>query len=460
MNPATTAEAKLIETHQPPNPAVRAIASVSLYRVVWRWHFYAGIIVSPVLLVVAVTGALYTFRSEIEDYAHSNLRFVSPTAARLGARAQLDAAQAVYPGQIPAALELSADPARTTVVRFGQAKRKTGINVYVDPYRGVVVGSVVPGEPDGLATFFDTTLKLHRQLFLGTTGRLVVELCVGWTVILLASGLYLWWPKKAGQTLGVWRPRLLAKPYIILRDLHSVAGFYMLVPAFIIVVTGLFYALVWGEAFYQVTRDHSRPALSPAAVKPDLAKIRDRPPLSLDRIETLARARYPGRNLEIAMPREPGGGYTIRAGNDYNRSYGPFVSAQFTLDPVDGSVLTHKTLAEDERYWWHGWVYPLHVGSILGPASKVLWLVASLILAALPVTGLWMWLVRRPIGRTGFPRRPDRPIPRGLILTIVILALAMPVVGASIFLIVGGERLFAVLARIPIQKAPLLRIKG
>jgi uncharacterized iron-regulated membrane protein len=460
VNPATELETNLTKAQAPPKPAGRAIASTSLYRVVWRWHFYAGVIVSPVLLVVSVTGALYTFRSEIEDYAHSNLRFVSPTASRLSAQSQLDAAQAVQPGQIPAALELSADPARTTVVRFGQGKSKAGINVHVDPYRGVVVGSVVPGEPDDLATFFDATLKLHRQLFLGTTGRLVVELCVGWTIILLASGLYLWWPKKIGQALGVWRPRLRAKPYVILRDLHSVAGFYMLVPAFIIAVTGLFYALVWGEAFYQVTRDRTHPARSPAGAKPDLAKIRDRPALSLDRIETLASARYPGRNIEIAMPREPGGGYAIRAGNDYNRSYGPFVSAQFTLDPVDGTVLNHKTLAEDERYWWHGWVYPLHVGSILGPATKAIWLLASLILAALPVTGLWMWLVRRPIGRTGFPRRPGQPIPRGLILTIVILALAMPVVGASIFLIVGGERLFAVLARIPIQKAPLLRIKG
>lgn len=36
------------------------------YRAVWRWHFYAGLLVLPVLCLMALTGALYLFKDEID----------------------------------------------------------------------------------------------------------------------------------------------------------------------------------------------------------------------------------------------------------------------------------------------------------------------------------------------------------------------------------------------------------
>jgi hypothetical protein len=33
-----------------------------LYRAVWRWHFYAGLIAIPFLISLAVTGGLYLFK--------------------------------------------------------------------------------------------------------------------------------------------------------------------------------------------------------------------------------------------------------------------------------------------------------------------------------------------------------------------------------------------------------------
>jgi len=451
VNPETTTGAAPPTAEPRQETSKRPAASGSLYRVVWRWHFYAGVLVAPVLLVVAVTGALYVFRAEIEDYLHARLRFVAPGPHRLKAQALVDAARAAHPGQTPAGLELPADPRRSAAVRFGGPRREGGVTAYVDPYRGRVLGSAGDGVTDGPAAFFDAVLLIHRQLFIGTTGRVVVELTVGWTVVLLITGLYLWWPKRPAQTLGVWRPRWRAKPYTVLRDLHSVFGFYLLAPAFVIVVTGLFYSLVWGEAFYLATHGATGGAASksvaPRAEKAAPEDAPEGPTLSLDRVEELARARYPDRNLSIALADKPGRGVEVRAGNDFNNSYGPYVSAQFEIDRVDGTVRSHKTLAEDDRYWWHGWVYPLHVGSVWGPATKVVWLLACLVLAALPVTGLWMWLVRRPSGRTGFPRRPERPLPLGLLASIVALGMLLPVVGASMILIVTGEYLVSLTRR-------------
>ncbi|QDV33021.1 PepSY-associated TM helix [Tautonia plasticadhaerens] len=433
-----------------------AAPSGSLYRMIWRWHFYAGILVAPTLLVVTITGALYIFRSEIENLAHADLRFVAPAGERAGAQAQVDAAVEAFPGRPPASIELPADPGRSSVVRLGEGRG--ALAVHVDPFRARPLGAIDPDRPGWTEAFFTTVLKIHRELLAGWPGRLVVELTVGWTILLLATGLYLWWPRRGGGPAGVWWARFRAKPYTVLRDLHTVLGFYLLAPVAVIAVSGLFYCLVWGEAFHRATR--GRPEASGGGTPSTSAAVRGdpdptpMPALSLDRIEALARARYPDRNLFITLP-EPGSRtFSLSAGNDYDNSYGPFVSARFELDRRDGRMVSHSTLAEDERYWWHGWAYPLHVGSVLGPTTKVIWLVACLVLAAMPVTGLWMWWIRRPAGRAGFPRRPDRPVPRGLVAAIAALSLLLPVVGASILLILTGEAIVGVVRRALARQSP------
>ncbi|RYY51963.1 MAG: PepSY domain-containing protein, partial [Comamonadaceae bacterium] len=41
-------------------PGALAASPVSgLYRRVWRWHFYAGLVCLPFLALLALTGALY-----------------------------------------------------------------------------------------------------------------------------------------------------------------------------------------------------------------------------------------------------------------------------------------------------------------------------------------------------------------------------------------------------------------
>ncbi|MGX1801745.1 PepSY domain-containing protein, partial [Brevundimonas naejangsanensis] len=32
------------------------------YRAVWRWHFYAGVLVMPFLMLLTLTGGLYLFK--------------------------------------------------------------------------------------------------------------------------------------------------------------------------------------------------------------------------------------------------------------------------------------------------------------------------------------------------------------------------------------------------------------
>ena len=64
----------------------------------------------------------------------------------------------------------------------------------------------------------------------GVTTKLsatVVELVTCWTIVLVISGVYLWWPRRRERVWGTFLPRLRRHPYVALRDLHAVSGFYV-----------------------------------------------------------------------------------------------------------------------------------------------------------------------------------------------------------------------------------------
>ena len=267
-----------------PPDAELSNAGSRLYRVVWRWHFYAGMIVAPVLIVVAATGALYIFKDELERLVYPQIMVVESTGQRVSYQAQMEAVRAaVPPGARFAQLLVNDDPTRATSFAVFSTKFE---NAYVDPYSGKYLGSI------DLKGFFDVVLTIHRQLFIGTTGRIVVELVTCWTVVLLVTGTYLWWPRKSSQVWGVWLPRLRKHPYVILRDLHSVGGIYVAAIALVIALTGLMYTYAWGGGFNYVAQKTDTYELF---TKPTLCTS---PPeakdLPIDRIVEVAREEMPG----------------------------------------------------------------------------------------------------------------------------------------------------------------------
>ena len=75
----------------------------ALYRAVWRWHFIAGLVILPFVLIIAVTGAIYLFKDEINNAAYSGLRIVEPAATEPLPASQLVAsALEAHPGTLKA----------------------------------------------------------------------------------------------------------------------------------------------------------------------------------------------------------------------------------------------------------------------------------------------------------------------------------------------------------------------
>jgi uncharacterized iron-regulated membrane protein len=142
-----------------------------LYRVIWRWHFYAGLIVLPALLTTAVTGGLYVFREELERVIYPHLMFVEPQPQTVSYSEQVSKGVDTLPkGATVHGVSISDDPARATELS-AEVGPERYVSVYINQYTGEALG-----RPDYGRSLFGVILNIHRTLLVGDTGRVIIEL--------------------------------------------------------------------------------------------------------------------------------------------------------------------------------------------------------------------------------------------------------------------------------------------
>ncbi|SFJ44048.1 PepSY-associated TM helix domain-containing protein [Planctomicrobium piriforme] len=429
----------------------QALPSGSLRRMIWRWHFYAGMLVGPVLFVVALTGALYVFKDEIEGLAYARIQ----TATAQGAQHSLQE-QVASAGLFVTKRETLLAPwrvtrlhgeHRATMVSFRGEKGLRTVHVYVNPHDAQVLGCV--DTERGWPKLFATILNIHRHLFVGTIGRWITELSACWTLILLLTGLYLWWPRRLTRLGGVWVPRWRAKSYLLLRDLHALTGVYYLPVFSVIVMTGLWYSDFLGQNSRRIAENFElgRPFFStakrpdskgqPPSVSPNQSVEKIMP--HLDSLISIGHSRFPEKNVYVSLKNASSDQVEVGAYNPSGAA-GPVFFHTLQVRPESGEVISEKQHGKlSTVQWWGTWNYPLHVGSIFGTISKVIWLLAAISLACLPLTGAWMWWKRRPAGGLGLPGKANVAAPWWLIVIISTTCCLLPLAGASVLLMLLGD---------------------
>lgn len=130
--------------------------STGLYQMVWRWHFYAGVLFSPFLIILACSGAIYLSR-KIEAYLYQDLYQVQEVGEQaLSVSKQAAIIKEQYPDQHITSFTLYDDPARTTEVMTMGNNQMTSI--FIDPYRGEIQGTLQADEK-----FMEIIKKLHSD---------------------------------------------------------------------------------------------------------------------------------------------------------------------------------------------------------------------------------------------------------------------------------------------------------
>lgn len=412
-------------------------AGASWYNAVWRWHFYAGLFCMPFVLWLSVTGTIYLWKPQIEAWQER-----AYDALPVGTRARPDrivaTALAAVPGARLTKFQLPETPRQA--VRVLVAKDGVETRVYVDPYRLRVLGR----ERED-ARLMKTISALHGTLLAGAPGSWLVEIAACWTITMLLTGLYLWWPRGRRGLGGILYPRWRSGRRLFWRDTHAVAGIWVSVAAVFLIATGLPWANAWsgylaavrtttgttdGPVDWKVagradTHAEHRGMAMPAAA-----------PANLDAIVATA------ERLSLAAPVliAPSGidRWTVSS-DSANRPE----RSRVTLDAATGQVLDRRDFAQ--RQWIDravGYGIAIHEGAFFGLANQILGTLVTALLATLSVSGAVMWWRRRRPGTLGAPPRLGRPrYGWSLAGTIAALGVAMPLFGATLLGVLAIDRL-------------------
>lgn len=347
-------------------------------------HRWGGLTTGLVVFIVSITGCLYVFEEEWRQAFQHKYLYVEPVKTQRKSITELSG------------LVLEAYPKhKITQLRFLESDdaayifyTRNELAVSINPYTGAIIGH------RNLKTdFMSVVLDIHLHLMLGSVGKEIVRWNVLIFLIMCISGLILWWPKQARflkQSITIkWKTKNWRR---LNWDLHSVVGFYALFVLLIISLTGIFW--VFDSAKSLVSAATGSPVWKAPIAKSIPTILQKENPL--DSAYIYAKRENAGaKQVFISIPLDSAGPIRVLFRYPY-----AIVRKQTTVW-FDQYSIQHLHTDSYKNYSRYEHVsrsiYDFHTGRIraLGIGSKIIYFLASLFAASLPVTGTLMWLGRR-----------------------------------------------------------------
>ncbi|SAI49597.1 sulfite reductase [Bordetella ansorpii] len=256
--------------------------------------------------------------------------------------------------------------------------------LYLDPSTGIEQGR--RGEDEG---FVNTLFRLHSALLMETTGKAILAWAALAYLLLLITGLVLWWPKH-------WPPKLrieLRKGLLRgLFDVHRTGGAVLGLVLAVSVATGAFMA--WRPIGGWINALVGSTPVAMPTLRGDPA-----PSLPLDTLVERAQAVYPdglvGYVMLAAQPNRP-----VRIRMRLADEPHPNGVSTIWMDPRDGTILSAQRWNElDTAGRLNAFIYPLHTGELGGVPLQIVTALAGWLLGILGISGAWLWWRRRPLRR-------------------------------------------------------------
>lgn len=444
------------------------------YRTIWRWHFYAGLFVIPFILILSVTGAAYLFKPQVERWEEQPFLELG-TVGAVAPTAQADAALAAFPGARLMSYRLPRADGDAAMLTLALSDNGGTREVFVAP-QGTVLGSF---QPDGRVMAL--MHRIHGTLLLGERGSWLVELAASWAIVMILTGLYLWWPRGQGLA-GVVYPRLSRKSRGFWRDLHAVTGFWVSSLALVLLVTGLPWAAAWGSALKSVRSElglikgaqdwtiggkpashATQPPRTTAATDEHAghgAHTHDQSAVAPDAASANA-----GLSAAVAIARQQALAFpALVVPPGAPQRFGVKDSPHWTLKSdaqnrplrtvIRYDATTDKIVSRDDFKDRHvidraiGYGIAWHEGQLFGWINQLIGVLTALALLTLAISGFIMWRRRKPEDLLGAPLVPEVPVRiRGVTAIMLVLAVLLPLFAASLIGLALVERL--VLPRLP-----------
>lgn len=357
-------------------------------RLLVRLHLWLGLTVGALLAALGLAGSVLVFQDEIDRALNPALLVVVPGTQRRPLAELLDRVRAAHPDEPVARVNLAREADQPHEVWLGPPAERL---VYVDPYRGTILGSRLP-----TSYVMGWVFYFHTHLLAGERGEAVVGIAGVVLLLLGLSGLYVWWPRfgKLRSALTVRRDLGRRRFHF---DLHRVSGAAAALFLVVSSVTGL--SLVFHEQFMAaldlVTSSPPRPASPSSTVRPGASTI------VVDSAIAVATRALPGATpTYVSLPGGAAAPFVVRLkqSSESHPNGRNFIS----VDRYSGAVvLIENALTAPAGTRIYNVLYPTHIGRTAGTVGRVVLVFVGLTPLLLFVTGASVWWQRRRGGRVG-----------------------------------------------------------
>jgi uncharacterized iron-regulated membrane protein len=372
-----------------------------------KLHLWFGLSIGIIVFIVSGTGTMYVFKDEIQGVLRKESMYVkkeSITEKPLSIDVLREKVSLETNEKYPiSSVEIPLDKNKSYEFLYYEKDKKAWnyfdevkINklVYVNQYTGEILG--IYNEKYDL---FPILKAIHWSLLLKSDwGKYVVGIPVVLFIIMLITGIILWWPKKSkkGRFWFNWKnvKTWKRKNY----DLHNILGFYASFIALLLSLSGIYFAYPWVKNAFNVALSGSLELPKEKEIKsPDSLLVKNTSVFDLTAQET--RKLYAGSSsFKIPLNGKNKKGKELK--NIPVTVYGEdgkfAVRNQIVFDKYSGKLLSnkpHQELNNAEKYANAN--YDIHTGSYFGLAGKIIWFIAGLICTSLPVTGFLVWLGKK-----------------------------------------------------------------
>ncbi|MGV0794791.1 PepSY-associated TM helix domain-containing protein [Mycolicibacterium sp. XJ1819] len=467
-------------------------ANAAVLQRVWRLHLWVGLFAAPVLVVLACSGLVILYSQPLDTWLNRDLIVVAHGADTVPLDDQVaTATRHVGAGHTLDAVTPPSATDRSTRVDFlppaaGDRGGEGNVTqVFVDPYTGAYLGQ--RSELSGLVGLAN---QLHRMfgndgptVQLPSLGHLIapasypeatisvgignlwMELTAVWILVLLASGIYLWWPRAIEATKPLLTVRWRTGGRVRWRDVHALVGVVLAVVLIGYVLSGLTWSRYWGENWRALSATVTPSTVVDAPSTPATLGDYDRlgrriawaatddpvyasappmaAPISFADVDRIARAEHMLPGYAIIPPSDSAAGPTpVHGSYTVVNAWPQRLSEQRTLhlDQFTGQTIADATAAQDgalSRATSLG--IAMHMGHQFGLLTRIVATLACVGVLVSVVTGLLMWWKRRPAGGTGIPVAAPKRALLVVFTAAVVLGVLFPVFGLSLLIVLAVE---------------------
>lgn len=363
-------------------------------KITGKIHLWLGLTSGLVVLFLGITGCLLAFQKEIESVTNTYQYVQKENKAYLPPSVLKNIAAAQLPTKKVHSVTYGLQDKAAQVAFFNFSPDYYYI-VYLNPYSGQVL-KVKNMNRD----FFRVVITGHYYLWLPPAiGQPIVATATLIFVIMLITGIVLWWPKNKAARKQRFSIKWSARWRRVNYDLHNVLGFYISWVVIFTALTGMVMGFQWfRSSVYTVTSggkefvDYAEPVS--ATPKNAATAVTD----PVDKVWLQIKATHPAAQLiEVHFPESKEASIAVNVNPDaatfYKTDFRFF--DQYTLQelPVTHPWGRYKDASVADKIQRMN--YDIHIGAIWGLPGKCLAFFASLIAASLPVTGFLVWRGRK-----------------------------------------------------------------